>query len=627
MPGIVGLVTKLPRAVAEQQLLAMVKCLRHEAFYSCGTWSDPNLGIYIGWVARRGSFSDDMPVRNEDGEITLFFSGEEFPEPDLKKTLRQSGHTFSDEPSSYLVHRYEEEANFPKGLNGRFHGLVTDRHGLTATLFNDRYGLQRLYYHQAKDAFYFAAEAKAILKVRPELRSMDPRGLGEFVACGCVLENRTIFRDIYLLPPGSAWVFRNGVLDAQKFYFEPKEWEQQEALGPEEYYNRLRSTFVRSLPRYFEGRERVGMSVTGGLDTRIILAWHKAEPNSLPCYTFGSMYRDHEDLKLARRVAKLCGQPHHVITIGTDFLSRFAHYAERSIFLTDGCVDLSRSPDLYIQEKVREIAPIRMVGTYGSEILMQAIMFKAEKPAPGLFEPLREQISAGIETYDASRSVHPVSFVAFRQSPWHHYGVLGLEQTQVGIRAPYLDNDFLKTVYRAPGPDVLAVNGKARAQLIRDGNPALSKIGTDRGSGGLNSIFTHWYLEFFFKAEYAYDMGMPQWMARIDHVFAPLHLERIWLGRHKPFHFRVWYRDHLRDYIRQMLLDERSLSRPYINRSGVERIVNGHLRGDRNYTDEIHRLLTLELAHRLFVDPASAGFDEQNVIGVDRTDHSMVGRV
>ena len=604
MPGIVGLVTKLPRAAAEQQLLAMVKCLRHEPFYSCGTWSDPEHGIYVGWVARRGSFADDMPVRNEDGEITLFFSGEEFPEPDLKKTLRQRGHTFSDEDSSYLVHRYEDEAEFPKGLNGRFHGLVADRRQGTAILFNDRFGLQRLYYHQSKDGFYFAAEAKAILKVHPELRAIDSRGLGEFVTSGCVLENRTLFPGIYLLPQGSAWVFRNGALEARSSYFEPKEWEQQEALDPEQYYQQLRSAFVDNLPRYFNGRERIGMSVTGGLDTRIIMAWHNPKPNSLPCYTWGSTYRDHEDVKLARRIAKICGQPHQVITAGPEFLSQFAHYAERSIFLTDACVDLSRSPDLYIQERVREIAPVRMVGTYGSEILLQAVMFKAATPSAGLFEPLQEVIGAGIETYNAARRGHPISFVAFRQSPWHHYGVLGLEQTQVGIRSPFLDNDVVKTAYRAPCADSIAANEKARARLIREGNPALAKIRTDRGSGGLNSALTHLYLEFFFKAEYAYDMGMPQWMARIDHTLAPLHLERIWLGRHKPFHFRVWYRDQLRDYVRQILLDDRALARPYISRAGVERVVNGHLRGDENHTDEIHRLLSLELAHRLFVESA-----------------------
>jgi asparagine synthase (glutamine-hydrolysing) len=602
LPGLVGLITKLPQAVAEQQLLAMVKCLRHEPFYNCGTWSDPDLGVYLGWVARRGSFADNMPVCNEDGQVTLFFAGEEFPEPGLKQDLRQRGHQFSDNDASYLVHRYETEADFPKGLNGRFHALAVDRDQRTATLFNDRYGLQRLYSHESGDGFYFAAEAKAILKVRPELRSMDPRGLGEFITCGCVLENRTLFPGIHLLPPASSWTFRNGAIEDKKTYFEPREWEEQEAVDGEEYYCQLRNAFVGILPRYFNGRERIGMSVTGGIDTRIILAWHKAEPNSLPCYTWGSTYRDHEDVKLGRRLAKICQQTHQVIKAGSEFLSQFAHYAERSIFMADACVDLSRAPDLYVQEKVREIAPVRMVGTYGSEILMQTVMFKAASPSRGLFEPLREHIDAGIKTYAAARQVHPISFIAFRQSPWNHYGVLGLEQTQVAIRSPFLDNEVVKTAYRAPRTDTLAVNENARARLIREGNPDLAKIRTDRGLGGLNGVLTHLYLEFFFKAEYAYDMGMPQWMARGDNMFAPLHLERIWLGRHKPFHFRVWYRDQLRDYVRQILLDERSLARPYVSREGVERIVNGHLRGDENHTDEIHRLLSLELAHRLFVE-------------------------
>jgi asparagine synthase (glutamine-hydrolysing) len=604
LPGIVGLITKLPQTIAEQQLRAMVKSLDHESFYNCGSWSDPAQGVYVGWVARRGSFADNMPVRNEDGQISLFFSGEEFPEPGLKSSLRQRGHQFPERDSSYLVHRYEDETDFPAGLNGRFHGLVVDGRECTSELFNDRYGLQRLYYHECKDGFYFAAEAKAILKVRPELRTIDPRGLGEFVSNGCVLENRTLFRGIYLLPQGATWRFRNGVIEAKNSYFQPDEWEQQEALDPEEYYRQLRNAFVGSLPRYFNGGEPVGMSLTGGLDSRIILAWHKAEPNSLPCYTWGSTYRDHEDVKLARRVAKICQQSHQVITAGPEFLSQFAHYAERSIFLTDACVDLCRTPDLYVQEKVREIAPVRVVGTYGSEILMQSVMFKAEAPAPGVFEPLREQIDCGIKTYDAARQVHPISFVAFRQSPWHHYGVLGLEQTQVAIRSPFLDNEVVKTAYRAPHPDSLAVNEKARARLIREGNAELARIHSDRGIGGLNGRLKRLYLEFFFKAEYAYDMGMPQWMARIDHMFAPLHLERIWLGRHKPFHFRVWYRDHLKDYVRQILLDDRALTRPYVSRAGVERVVNGHLRGDENHTDEIHRLLALELAHRIFIEAA-----------------------
>ena len=89
--------------------------------------------------------------------------------------------------------------------------------------------MHRIYYHESKDAFYFAAEAKAILAVRPELRRLDPRGLGEFVACGSVMENRTLFEGIHVLPPASAWVFRNGALEQKDSYFHPREWEDQEA--------------------------------------------------------------------------------------------------------------------------------------------------------------------------------------------------------------------------------------------------------------------------------------------------------------------------------------------------------------------------------------------------------------
>jgi asparagine synthase (glutamine-hydrolysing) len=95
---------------------------------------------------------------------------------------------------------------------------------------------------------------------------------------------------------------------------------------------------------------------------------------------------------------------------------------------------------------------------------------------------------------------------------------------------------------------------------------------------------------------------MPQWVAQVDHLFAPLHLERLWLGRHKVFHFRIWYRDQLANYVREMLLDPRSLARPYVNPTFVRHIVNAHLSGKRNYTIEIHRLLTLELLHRIFLE-------------------------
>jgi asparagine synthase (glutamine-hydrolysing) len=603
MPGIVGLITRLPRHMAEPQLLRMVETLRHESFYVTGTWINEELGVYVGWAARENSFADRMPVTNDRGDVVLVFSGEDYPDPEVisHSKVREDGEKGAG--PSYLARRYEADSDFFKTLNGRFQGLVADQRTGVATLFNDRFGLRRIYYHEAQDGFYFSAESKAILAVRPELRVLDPQGLGEYISCGCVLENRTLFQGIFALPPGSAWSFRGGALEKKAVYFEPREWEEQEPLDPDDYYNHLRNAFSDALPRYFNGRERIGVSLTGGLDTRIIMAWRKAAEKSLPCYTFGSMYRENQDVQLARKVAGICSQSYQVINVDRECLAKFPYYAERTLFLTDGCVDVSRSADIYNNQMARQIAPVRMVGTFGSEIVRGDVMFKHVPPQVDAYQSqvMEEVTRAGI-TYRNQFLGNRTSFVAFRQPAAYHFGGLMLEESQLTLRSPFLDNAVVRAVFRAPrinsGEDV-------RLRLIREGNPKLARLRTDRGLGDGNYIVSairRGYFDFTFKAEYAYDCGMPQWLARLDQAFAPFHLERLWLGRHKLFHFRHWYRTILANYVQEILLDPRSLMRPYVKREAIEAIVRGHLNGNRNYTYEIHRLLSLELLHRVFID-------------------------
>jgi len=304
-------------------------------------------------------------------------------------------------------------------------------------------------------------------------------------------------------------------------------------------------------------------------------------------------------------VARACDQSHEVIPVGQEFLSRFPRYAERTVYLTDGCLDLTHSPDLYLNEKARAIAPVRMTGNYGSEVLRRAVAFKPQKPAPGLFRPeFLPHVNRAEETYAGLLQGHPVSFAVFRQAPWHHYGLLALEQTQLSLRSPYLDNDLVRTVFQAPASSI--TSNDVCLRLITEGDAALRRILTDRGLNGsrrhLSATAYRGALEFLFKAEYAYDSGMPQWVAQIDHFLSPLRLERLFLGWHKFHHFRVWYRDHLCGYVREMLLDSRTLSRPYLEPRRLEAVVQGHLKGDRNYTTEIHKMLTLELLHRVFID-------------------------
>ena len=602
MPGIVGLITKLPRLEAEARLKKMLKAICHEEFYNSGTWIDESLGVYVGWTVLKHSFCDGMPLYNEKRDVCLIFSGEEYSDHRNAARGRESANGSTE--SAYLVRGYQQDPDFIKGLNGIFHGLIADRGRNEVTLFNDRYGMHRLCYYQAKDGMYFGAEAKAILAARPELRQIDYRSLGEFLSFSCVLENRTIFKEIQVLPAASVWKFRNAELLNKSYFFEPREWEEQEPLAPDSYYQELRSTLTTNLHKYFSGRQKMGIAMTGGFDTRVLLASHPPAPASLPSYTFGGPFRESQDVLVGRKIADICQQSHQVIKIGKEFLTGFPEYAQRTVFISEGTVDVSRA-DLYLSEKAREIAPAKIVGTYGSEIVRYAVMFKPVEPTAGLLSPdFLPHVREAASTYASVRRQHPVTFAAFRQSPWYHHGVLALEQSQLTVHSPFLDNDFVRTVYRAPKVD--SSNGDVRLRLIMDGSPSLRRVRSDRGLGGnggrMSSALRHAFLEFTFKAEYAYDYGMPQPVARIDHFFSAFRLERLFLGRHKFLHFRVWYRDQLSSYVRQMLLDPLSLSRPYIQKRAVETIVEGHLKGNRNYTTEIHRLLTMELLHRILVD-------------------------
>ena len=310
-------------------------------------------------------------------------------------------------------------------------------------------------------------------------------------------------------------------------------------------------------------------------------------------------------MTVARRVASACRQPHQVIPVDGAFLRDFPALAEKAIYVSDGAMDVTGAVELYVNKRARDIAPVRLTGNYGSEIVRRNVAFKPGPPETGLFEAgFERQIEGAAQVYEAEADCHPLSFIAFKQVPWHHYSRLSIELSQLTLRSPYLDNELVAHIYRAPSG--LAASKEPSLRLIAEGNPALGRIPTDRGlvlePSPLLGRARNLYQDFTFRAEYAYDYGMPQWLAKLDHVFVQARLERLFLGRHKFHHFRIWYRDELAGYVRSVLLDPKSLSRPYLQKRRVEQIVREHTTGRWNYTSELHDLLRLELIQRQLLD-------------------------
>lgn len=602
MPGIAGIIgprTQNPASQAEVGLMARALRGSIEEAAASSDFFSARERTALAWVHR--SSDPACSAWNERHDILLIFNGRDFDLPEKAQSLRARGHRFTTD-AECLVRCYEEEGEaFVEKLNGRFSGVIVDQRTAKVLLFNDRFGAGRVHVHLAADGVVFATEAKALLAAVPALRRVDPRGLGEFFSVGCVLQDRTLFAGINLLPCGSLWTLHGDGRIERRRYFSPEKWEQQTALGPGEFCERLTELFSRLVPRYRTESGKVAMSMTGGLDSRMILAWAGARPGELPCYTFGGPYRDCADVRIARRLSSLARQPHQIIPIGRDFFADFPALAERTVQLSDGTMDVSGSVELYANRIARRIAPIRLTGNYGSEILRANVAFRPRTLDAALFAPeFRPQLDAAAETYRVEAAGHRLSFIAFKQVPWHHHARLSIETAVLDPRSPFLDHALVELAYRAP-PE-LARSAAPALRTTAAGNASFADVATDRALR-LNptpafSAIEHRWQEFTAKAEYAWDYGMPSWLVQADRMLRPLHLERFFLGRHKFYHFRTWYRDQLGATIAARPFDLTKLPPCYADGT-PRRIAQAHVAGRENRTLDLHRLLTLDCLDRL----------------------------
>lgn len=583
MPGIAGLISHRPPGECRWLVAQMIASMKHETFYVSGAYSAPELGVYAGWTVLEGSFADCQPILDGHGETALILAGECFAH---SKT------------AAGLIHEYEKRSEcFVEDLNGLFSGLVIDRRRRRSSLFNDRYGMERIYYHEGKDGFFFASEAKALLRILPELRAFDVSGLSQFLQYGCTLDSATLFRGVKLLPGASLWSFDASGC-AKRRYFAATTWESQAALTPAAFENQFHEVFRSMLPHYFRTDTDLGISLTGGLDTRMIMACRPENARRLVSYTFAGADGATFDARLAARVASQCRVPHHVLRIGREFFARFSSLADRTVYVTDGYFGICGAHEIYLNRLARELAPIRLTGNFGSEILRGVTTFKPLGVSAELLHPdVRSLLANG--TPPPRNDVHSVSFAAFNEIPWRLIGVVRAAQSQISLRTPYLDNEVVRLAFQAPA--ALRNSPTPALQTIRNSASGLDRIPTDTGllpASRLYSSFAPlWYLTSF-KLDYWLNEGLPHCLLPFDGLLC--RLGRL-LGSHRYLLYRTWFRRELAEYLRQQLTDPQTLQSPLWNRAFLDQLPDSHIRGRRNYMREINMVLTCAAIDRLLL--------------------------
>ncbi|HTR43174.1 MAG TPA: asparagine synthase-related protein [Pseudomonadales bacterium] len=586
MPGIAGIISFSSPDECSARLRLMLDEMRHESFYKMAARSFPEMGIYAGAVSFENG---DGIAFDENKEIALVFSGECFWDAKIADGKK-------------LIELYKEVGEtFPGKLNGLFSGLLIDKNRRKVFLFNDRFGIQRIYFRATSDAFYFASEAKALLRILPDSHEFDPEGVADFLTFGCVLDWKTLFRKIEVLPGGSLWTFENGRCKKGK-YFSPETWEVQPQLTGKEFENRLQETFKRILPRYFEAASKIGIALTGGLDTRMIMACSPLSKGQAACYTFTGNSGQTLDDKIAARVAAAVGLDHRLLRLDGDFFTNTATYADKAVYATDGCAGIFNAHEIYFNQRARKIAPVRLTGNYGSEIVRSISTFKKLPLTPQLFNPeLRQTIASQSGKLSAHKG-HPVTFAAFKEVPWNLFGNLAAGRSQLHFRTPYLDNELVALMYQAP--EEVRKSSLPSFSLVRANHPTLSKIPTDRGFAGDNSglkfLWRRVFAETTFKLDYYNTAGLPRSVSAFNPFFHPIVSKLKIAGLHKFLRYGPWFRKEMAPWVREVLSNSRVRGSSWWNPEFLKTLADAHIGGRNDFSVEINAVMTLEAVERLF---------------------------
>jgi asparagine synthase (glutamine-hydrolysing) len=217
-----------------------------------------------------------------------------------------------------------------------------------------------------------------------------------------------------------------------------------------------------------------------------------------------------------------------------------------------------------------------------------------------------KQMSLSADEFSSASIVHPLSYVLFRQMPMQGYGRYAIERSQVVMRAPFLSNQMVESLYRASSwPHALS---NCSFEIIRRRCPELLSIPTDVGGLGSGPAALRWahriYRKSLAKAEYLTSHGASHSLALLSGCLPEGVLETRFLGVDKFQHFRYWIRSSISTYVQDVLRpgDDSRLAE-WFDLQRVAVIVNEHVAGRRNYTDEIDKVLTVALTYKLLLSP------------------------
>lgn len=294
MCGIIGYKGNKPNP----ELLKQARdTMTHRGPDDAGMFVDERNGVIVGH--RRLSIIDlsaagHQPMEIDEGRFIIVFNGEVYNYLELKKELAHKYQFTSGTDTEVIAWAYKEwGVECLKKFNGMFAFVIYDRERNILFGARDRVGKKPLYYHWKNGEFFFASEIKALLRFGvPALP--NNRIIYEYLAKGWYEHSdQTFFEDILKVPPGHYFLLEDNSLSFVR-YWDISTVTKRRFRNLDEAKQELLDLLRDSVRLRLRSDVPVGINLSGGLDSSSLMSLVQEMGDHRQIHAFSACYRNSE---------------------------------------------------------------------------------------------------------------------------------------------------------------------------------------------------------------------------------------------------------------------------------------------------------------------------------------------
>lgn len=307
MPGLVGFtLSDQLRDNAKSTLVEMRELTIHRDFYQV---DDCFVDEKLAGTRVHTSILQPAAQPYHHNNIYVWLDGEFY---DRDKLISQVDYEVKTDPEILLAF-YQKDPSFKilSQIDGIFAAVIYDASQQKVYLISDRRGLRYLYWTQTQDSLVWCSELKSLLGLPGYQVKIDKAAVEDFLGLRYKIGDRSWFAGVELLPAATilTWDIATQTLDKRRYWW----WTEIPTLQPpyneKELVDEIGKRFITAVEKRSHPLERVGLSLSGGLDSRAILAAMPEQGQTIHAVGLGQP--DCDDIILAQQVAKIKGAVFH----------------------------------------------------------------------------------------------------------------------------------------------------------------------------------------------------------------------------------------------------------------------------------------------------------------------------